>query len=196
MNDFLQQIRDYAHQLDTETVLDPHRVTMGDVHPTASPSRPHRRLLLAPVAAVGVLVLGLAWFGASGDDSPRQVQPAATTAAPLPLRATLELPGTKLPAGGTMVATMVVQNDTAAVIDVEGCDNLYTAGLDGVTIPSACGRFFRVPVGESRWPVIITTPASAEPGKKTVGIAAPRGVPFPAPETLEVLAAPPAISIP
>jgi hypothetical protein len=123
--------------------------------------REGRRLLRA-AAVVLALVAGLVVAVVASDESSPSRRPVvASTTVPLaPLRAHLVLPSTRLRAGDQMSGEVVVVNETGEPIDVSGCNSFYVVALSNESHTQSIGRNdclerFTIPLGTSRWPVLV-----------------------------------------
>jgi hypothetical protein len=123
--------------------------------------RKGRRLLRA-AAVVVALVAGLvvAVVASDGSSPSRRPVVASTTVPLAPLRAQLILPSTRLRAGDQMAGEVVVDNDTGEPIEVSGCNSFYVVALSNDSHTQSIGRndcleWFTIPLGTSRWPVLV-----------------------------------------
>jgi hypothetical protein len=162
MDELERQLHDYSTGLPV-----PEPVGADEIlgRPSAR-GRDGRRAFVVAVAVLVVVVLGGAVValvsGSPGsDDGPvAPVDTITATTSPAPLRARLELPSDRMVAGSTMAGEVVVDNDTGQPIDTISCVSLYGAFLtsERYSQPAAwrtCAQPFRVPIGESRWPVAV-----------------------------------------
>lgn len=98
--------------------------------------------------------------GGPASTQPSVSQPSPPpTASSVPLSATLTLPSTSVPAGGTLTGKVVVENNTGAAVRAITC-GIYQAALASNSyqpnIPwTACAILTMVPVGRSSYPVTI-----------------------------------------
>lgn len=136
-------------------------------------ARPRKPLRQAPLLIVGALVVVLvvvvvasvlvsrAAEQDSTESTDGRTQVAAAQPSNSPIRATLELPQQSLPAGSTMEAIVVVQNDTGAAQSAFACNGApYVAVLVGDELEQQADRLLCrtpivLPAGESRWPVLV-----------------------------------------
>jgi hypothetical protein len=137
-------------------------VDLGSVAYVASQGIGRRSRLLAAAAALVIVVAGVVVAVAvAGEDAPSPRRPVVAPTVPLaPLRARLVLPSTRLRAGEQMSGEVVVDNDTGGPIEVSGCGSFYVVALSNDSHTQSIGRDyclerFTIPLGTSRWPVLV-----------------------------------------
>lgn len=147
-------------------------VTMDEVQAAARRRRRRRRnraltAAAGSLAAVVAVLVALLAFVPSGSPTKVIVRPAGNTPAPTStsvpggLSATLSLPETEIPAGGSFPAVITMDNTTGSPEVVDGCGGLFEIELEGNGYQApqrglTCLQRETIPPGKSRYTVTVS----------------------------------------